>query len=718
MSTADDSSPQPTSLLRDDFPSVEQAAWRREVDRLLKGAPFDKAMITTLAEGLRVQPLHTASDLADGLWGASLPGQAPFLRGVHSGAETGAMGPVPWLITQELLLADTGTFNQALLHDLECGQSVINLRLDVAGRRGLDPATAPAGQVGDGGTSVAAAADLRKALTGVDLAAVPLLLQAGAATLPLAAMLASLAAGGGGSTRDWRGAWGCDPVALASAGEAPVLTVDVMFDHAAVLTSWAAAAAPSLRTLAVSDAPWHEAGADGVLSLGLMLAGAIGTLREMEARGLEPAACAPRLAFHLSLDTDFFLEIARLRALRVLWSDVLKACGCPEAETAAFIHARTGDRLLSKLDPHTNLLRATTAAMAAVCGGADSLHVTPWDALTPAPGAAGRRLARNLQLILGHECRFGAVVDPAGGSWYVEKLTREVGEGAWAVMQRIETAGGLRAALRSGLVQTLVREAGDRRAARLARAQDARVGVNRFAAVPVAEVAVMAPEPSWLAERCAAAAAAPVPVVPLDPSADADVQMRMLVAAAGRGASLSALTAALGGRTNGPIAQPWAPLPARRDAEPFESLVAGVGRLAARSPQRARAHCLCLGDADRTGPRLDFARGALAVGGFPVTVGAFHQEAASAAAEARATGAAVVMLVGLDETYPELGAAVAALLTRMAPPPLLMAAGRPSASTEPLTRAGVTRFLHLGSDLVAEWNGVLDVLAAAGGGES
>lgn len=397
---------------------------------------------------------------------------------------------------------------------------------------------------------------------------------------------------------------------------------------------------------------------------------------------------------------------------------MLRACGCPEAATAAFIHARTGDRLLSKLDPHTNLLRATTAAMAAVCGGVDSLHVTPWDALTPAPGAVGRRLARNLQLILGHECRFGAVVDPAGGSWYVETLTREVGEGAWAVMQRIEAAGGLRAALTSGLVQTLVSEAGDRRAARLARAQDARVGVNRFPAASTAEAAAAAPGSSWLAERRAATAANPVEVVVADRCADAGAQMRSLIAAAGRGASLGSLTAALGGSIAGQAALPWAPLTPRRDAEPFENLVARVGRLAARAPQSARVHCVCLGDASRTGPRLDFARGVLAVGGFTVSAGAFHQEAAPAAAEARAAGAAVVMLVGLDETYPELGAAVAALLAKVAPPPLLMAAGRPSASTEPLTRAGVTRFLHLGSDLVAELNGVVDQLEDVGGGES
>ncbi len=714
MSSADAASPRPSGLLRDEFPPVETDAWRREVDRLLKGAPFDKAMIATLAGGLQVQPLHTAADLRDGIWGASLPGRAPFLRG----ARDGAAGPVPWLVAQELAAADAGAFNLELLHDLERGQTAVVLKLDAAGRRGLDPATAPPADIGRGGVSIGVLADLRRALASVDLAACPLLLQAGAATLPTAAMLISLARERGTPASALSGCWACDP--LAAAGDAaPVFTADALYDHCALLTRWALTEAPALRTVTVSDGPWHEAGADGVLSLGLLLAGAVAALRELEARGLSPETCAPRLAFQTSLDTDFFLDIARLRALRVLWSDVLAACGVePARQQAAWIHARTGDRLLSRLDPHTNLLRATTAAMAAVCGGVDSLHVTPWDALQARPGGAGRRLARNLHLILGHECRFGAVADPAGGSWYVETLTRQVGEGAWAVFRQVEAAGGLRAALAGGLVGSLVAEAAQRRAARLARAQDARVGVNRYCAArlqPDGEAtAVDGRAAAWLAERRAAATSAPAGALSCDPRAEAAPQLRAVGEAAARGASVASLVAALGGRVDGGPGAPWILPPPRRDAEPFEALSERATRLAARDPRLVRAHCLCLGDVGRTGPRLDFARGCLAVGGFDVTIGAFHQDAAAAAAEARASGAAVVLLVGLDETYPTLGAAAAALLASEPRPPLLLVAGRPSASTEPLDRAGVSRYLHLGSDLVAELGAVLDTL----GGES
>ncbi len=693
-------------LLADDFPAVDLAAWRRDVDRLLKGASFDKAMVMTLAEGLRVQPLYTVADTADGLWGASLPGQAPFLRGAPAGVDQ----PVPWLVAQELPLADAGQFNRALLHDLERGQSAVVLKLDEAGRRGLDAATAPAAAVGRGGTAVAGMDDLRGALAGVDLAACPLLLQAGAATLPVVAMLVALAGERGTPVAQLSGAWGCDPLALTVAGDPPALTIDAMFDHAALLTHWAAGAAPGVRTLSVSDTPWHEAGADGVLSLGLALAGAIETLREMEARGLDPEACAPRLAFQVSLDTDFFLEIARLRALRVLWSDALAAAGVERPRTAAWIHARTGDRQFSTLDAHTNLLRATTAAMAAACGGADSLHVSPWDALAAQPGEAGRRLARNLHLVLGHECRFGAVIDPAGGSWYVEKLTREVGEGAWAVMQQVENAGGLQAALQEGLVHRLVETARGRRAARLARVQDVRVGVNRFATMPAVQPARADIDPVWLDERRRAAASAPVAVHPADPQGDAVAQLAALGAAAQRGASLDTLTAALGGNTTGGAAAPWPTLAACRDAAPFESLVARVMRLSARAPARGRVHCLCLGDAARTTPRLDFARGALAVGGFAVSAGAFHTDAAAAVAEAGANGAATVMLVGLDEVYVGLGAEVATRLAAAAQPPLLMAAGRAGEATAALQAAGVARFLHVGSDLVAELGAIVEAL--------
>ncbi|MBK8166772.1 MAG: hypothetical protein IPK64_12585 [bacterium] len=713
MSTADETSPRTSDLLRDDFPSVETAAWRREVDRLLKGAPFDKAMIASLAGGLEVQPLHTAADLADGIWGASLPGQSPFLRG----ARAGASGPVPWLVAQELAAADAGAFNLALLHDLERGQTAINLRLDAAGRRGLDAGTAPPHDVGRDGISIGGLVDMRRALASVDLAACPLLLQAGAATLPVAAMLAAIARERGTALPLLTGVWGCDPLAVAG-GPAPALTIDTLYDHVALLTRWAAAEAPGLCTIVVGDGPWHEGGADAVLSLGLLLAGAVAALRELEERGLDPAACAPHVAFQASLDTDFFLDIARLRALRVLWSDVLTACGVESTrQRAAWIHARTGDRMLSRLDPHTNLLRATTAAMAAACGGVDSLHVAPWDSLLARPGGAGRRLARNVQLILGHECRFGAVADPAGGSWYVETLTRQLGEGAWAVLRQIEAAGGLRAALASGLVGSLVGEAARRRTARLARAQEARVGVNRYCAARPANDDDAADgcdcNTEWLAERRAAAASATAALLTIDPRAEAPTQLRAVGDAAVRGGSLASLVAALGSRPDAIQGATWTLPPTGRDAEPFETLVARATLLATRDPRLVRAHCLCLGDAARTGPRLDFARGCLAVAGLDITVGAFHEDPGAAVAEARARDAAVVLLVGLDESYPTLGAATASLLAGGPRPPLLLAAGRPSASTEPLDRAGVSRYLHLGSDLVAELGAVLDTLGGA-----
>jgi methylmalonyl-CoA mutase len=465
-----------------------------------------------------------------------------------------------------------------------------------------------------------------------------------------------------------------------------------------------------VRTLVVTDAPWHEAGADGVLSLGLALSGAIDTLRSMEARSLSPEECAPRLAFHLSLDTDFFLEIARLRALRVLWSDALAGAGVDRALTAAWVHARTGDRLHSNLDAHTNLLRTTTAAMAATCGGVDSLHVKPWDALSAHPSEAGRRLARNLHLVLGHECRFGSVADPAGGAWYVEQLTRTVGEGAWTVMQQVEEAGGLRAALKVGLVHRLVDAAHERRAARLARAQDVRVGVNRFATRPDLQPARPDIDPVWLDERRRAVASMPVAMHAADPRGDVVAQLAALGLAAQRGATLGTLTAALGGDTSGGLRAPWPSLPGRRDATPFEELVGRVARLSARTPAAGRVHCCCLGEAVRTAPRLDFARGSLVVGGFVVDAGSFHTEAAPAVAEARAAGAAVVMLVGLDDVYPGLGAEVATQLASGSRPPLLMAAGRPGEATVALQAAGVTRFLHLGSDLVAALHEVVDAL--------
>jgi methylmalonyl-CoA mutase len=685
---------EPAPLLAE-FPLPDSGAWRAEAERLLKGAPFAKALVTRTLEGVDLAPMATEADTAGLPWLDSLPGQAPFVRGARPAEDGGAR----WLVAQELPLPAAAEVNEALRHDLERGLEAVHLVLDAAGRRGLDPDAAPAADVGRGGTSLATAADLVQIFAGIEPAAHPLLLQAGASALPVAALLLAALQERGADPAELCGCLGGDPLAQWAADGTLPRPLAALRDEQAALLEWAEASAPGLGTVPVTEDPWHDGGADGALSLGLVLASAVDALRDLEARGIEPGRSAARIRFHVCIASDFFGEIARLRALRLLWTRVQEAAGLEPQP--ALIQARTSRRTQTVHDPHVNMLRATTQAFSAVLGGAQALHVAPFDEVDSVPDAFGRRIARNVQLLLRHETRADHVSDPAGGSWFAERLTADLAEAAWKHFQDIEAAGGLAAALVDGTVQARITEAADRRRDRLATGRDVLVGTTRYADPAEPVRAPRGPAPGFASTRgrevagARSTAAVSVPAPGAAPQAALDA----LVAAAAAGASLGALSAALAAAAPGEAAA-IEPVAVRRDAAPFEELRARVAGLAAADPGRARVACACMGSLPRTLPRLDFVRGFLRTAGFTVAEGEFHQAPAAAAAAALADGAATVMVVALDDVYAAEGEALVRALKAGDSPPRVLVAGRPEAQAAALAAAGADDFIHVRSNLL------------------
>lgn len=685
------------SLLAD-FEVPDLDAWRREVERLLKGAPFAKKMFTRTLEGIEVGPMATAADTADLPWADHLPGQAPFLRGGE------ADGGASWLVAQELPLPTVGEFNAAVQHDIQRGQTAVQFILDEAGHQGLDPDQAAPETVGRGGTSLASLPELDQALEGVDLERVPLMIQSGAAALPAAAMLAALVRRRGGRLAELRGCLGADPVAGFALESAPQLSARRIYDELAVLTRWAATNAPGVGTLPVFEDPWHDGGADAALSLGLTLATAVAALRALEERGVPLEESAPRIRFHLCVGGDFFMEIAKIRALRLLWTDVRTAAGLEPGP--ARIHVRTSRRTQTVLDPHVNLLRATTQAMSAVLGGADSLHVARFDEMDSVPDEFGRRIARNVQLLLAHECRFDQVADPAGGSWYVEKLTADLARAAWGRLQEVEQEGGVLAALRLGVVQERIAAVAQTRRGELATRRRIVVGTNEYAN-PREQVR----EPRCIDHPTLQARRAAEVVRQRTGSDDGPAVLEKLgdmlesnpaelfahmEAAAGHGATLGELTSIL--RHEDAADPPVAAIPLRRDAAPFEELRGRVEAARERAPRSGRVLCVCLGDVARYMPRLDFTRRFFESGGCEVLAEGFHATAAAAAEAATAADAATCVLVGLDETYADLAVPTAKALAALDPPPRVVLAGAPGDRESELRAAGVTEFINLRSD--------------------
>ncbi|MBN2171964.1 MAG: acyl-CoA mutase large subunit family protein [Candidatus Krumholzibacteriota bacterium] len=697
--------PRATLSIHDDFPPADRETWRAEVERLLQGAPFEKRMLTKTLEGITLQPLYGAGDAADLPEADGLPGFPPFVRGGHAAAG--------WEIAQFLGYADPTAFNRELLHDLARGQSAVVLPLDRASRLALDPDQAAPDAVGVDGVSIASVADLDTALADVDLERVPVYLQSGASGMPYLALYVALARRRGVEPAALPGAVAMDPLGeLASQGSLSQ-SLDWAFVSMAEMTAWAAEQAPMLGTMWCHGGPYRDGGASVTQELAFVLATAITYLREMEKRGLPPETVAPRIRFSFAQGDNLFMEIAKLRAARLLWNRVLEACGLPPELRRMWIHARGADYTKTLYDPYVNMLRTVAETFAGAVGGADSQHAAPFDAHLRPADEFSRRVARNTQLVLRDEALLGRVADPAGGSWFVERLTADVAEAAWALLGDVERRGGMVAALVQGFPQDQVTAVAAARDEVLASRRDVIVGTNKYPNPSETRLVLPRTDSSpFHARRAREVRALREPearrrdlaaLEQLGRRRDADARTiaQTVIEAAAQGATVGEIVAARCATDGEPPRVRL--IPRWRAAEPFERLRGAVER---RRAERGgcRVFLATLGSAGRIMARLDFAASFFAVGGFEVLRDEGHDTPAAAAAAAVSSGAEVVAVCGRDEDYAEGAPAVARAVKAGRPGAVVVLAGKPADDDQRrhLEQAGVDRCIHLQSDVLAE----------------
>ncbi|MCB2211890.1 acyl-CoA mutase large subunit family protein [bacterium] len=702
---------QPTkeAPLLEDFSVPGLDAWREEVVRLLRGIPFEKKMLTPTPEGITLRGMYTRQDLQDISGLDTMPGDKPFRRGTRSiGHRDGG-----WQIAQALPFPTVEDLNVALRHDLQRGQNAINLILDVATQNGLDPDHAEVGQVGKGGTSIASVKGLSRALSGIDLEQTVLHVEAGIAALPMAALVVALMKSRGNDIGKWHGSAGMDPLAgLLEYGSIPI-PIKWAYGELSILTQWAVENTPGLKTISIYGHPYRDAGADAATELAAAMSTAVEALYQMETRNIPVEVSAGRVLFGFTTGNDFFMEIAKLRAARIMWSRIVEAAGGSEtAARSVHIHARTSTHRLTTLDPYTNMLRGTTEAFAAVLGGCDSLHVAPFDAaLTQVPSDLARRIARNTQLILKEETHAAAVIDPAGGSYYIEALTNELAEAAWKKFQQLEEDGGVLAVIKQGKLQREIEDLNKKRTADLGTRKDVLVGVNRYPnssekladPTEVNLKAIHAQRAETMQKlRTSSSHQQEMKVMEklqVIVNSDTDFKFDAIVEAAANGATIGEFTSSL--RTAHCDCEEVHTLKKIRAAEPFEALRRSVADW--QSDTKPAVFLANVGPFAEYMPRLDFIRSFYEVGGFRVQSEDWYQDAAAAIAAAKETGAPVVVVVGLDETYetavPEIGAAFTndAKVT-------VHVAGYPKDRLDEYKSAGVDEFIHIKSDIYATLN--------------
>ena len=426
--------------VQDDFPPVDYNQWRSLVEQTLAGAPFERKLVKRTYDSLDVQPIYGRGDELAGEDPLGFPGLPPFVRGSRSlgAAKTG------WDLRQEFAHPDLCETNRAILEDLRGGVTSLHLRLDMAARGGLDPDHQVAEDLaGHDGIMAYSVDDFDAALADVPLNSVPVAIDAGAAFLPAAAMLAGLWQRRDVAAAEALGAFHADPLAaLARAGNLPMPATDALASLAS-LAKWTAENFPRVTAIGVDTSPYHDAGATASQDIAFAVATAVEYLRAMTGAGLSIDTAAQQIVFRFGLGTHHFRAIAKLRAARQVWSRVVEASGGARQSQAMKIHARTGNRVLTQYDPYVNLLRNAVAVFAAGLGGADTITSVPLDAMTGLPDSFSRRVARNTVLVLQDESHLNRVVDPAGGSWFLDQLTEELANKAWEIFQETERQGGM-----------------------------------------------------------------------------------------------------------------------------------------------------------------------------------------------------------------------------------------------------------------------------------
>jgi methylmalonyl-CoA mutase len=440
---------QPSELeLAADFAPPSHEQWRELVAGVLAkgsaGAVDDpeRLLSSTTYDGITLKPLYTAAD-AENLPPAGVPGLPPFVRGSRPEGRMTGWDNRPLHVDQ-----DPAKANAAVLADLENGAASVWLR------------NTPPEVLGD-------------VLNAVYLDLATVVLDPGAGFASSADALLEVFAERGVKPAEALGVLGADPIGLrASTGEPH----DVQ--PAAELAARIAAQYPKLRSTVVDALPYHDAGGSDAQELGASLSAGVAYLRAFTATGLTVEQAAGQLEFRYAATAVQFLTIAKLRAARRLWARVCEASGA--ANIPQLQHAVTSSAMLTKRDPWVNLLRGTVACFAAAVGGADAITVQSFDAAIGLPEAFARRIARNTGSILAEECRLAGVIDPAGGSWYVERLTDELARAAWREFQELESAGGIVAALDSGQLAERLDATWQARAAKLATRADPLTGVSEY----------------------------------------------------------------------------------------------------------------------------------------------------------------------------------------------------------------------------------------------
>jgi methylmalonyl-CoA mutase len=688
------------------------------VEKELKGAPFEKKLVTKTYEDINLNPIYTKANLADSQLVKELPGFQNYLRGTSASNYLKRS----WDISQELPYALAKDFNEALIHDLEQGQTSINILLDKVTKLGIDADYGQVGEVGKGGISLSALRSISNALNGIDLNKYPIFVEAGFSALPFLILFNAYLENEGIEIKNVKGSIESDPLGyLCIEGSLPV-SEDLVFAEMKTAAEWMINNNSGIRTIGVSGIPYHNAGASAVQELAFALATGVEYFNQMVDRKLSPNNIAESFRFTFGIGSFYFMEIAKLRAARLLWNKITNEYKVDEKFRKMIIHGRTSSYNQTEYDPYVNMLRTTTEAFSAIVGGVDSLHTNHFDEVYGLPNGFSRRISKNTQIILKEESHLNGLIDPAGGSYYVETLTAEVAKKAFKLFQEIEKKGGMLKALKEGFPQREIEKVTDMRKKDLKKRKSVLVGTNMYSNIKEEKLESRIPDYEDVYNKRAEY----LQNFRISAENDRDglIMEKLQSLADSRYEDIikTGIEAILAGATIGEISKSIRavsgeeveiePLKIERVAVIFEELRNASESYKKKTGERPKIFLANMGTVKQYKGRADFSRGFFEVGGFEVIYPSGFQitdEAISAATESSSN---IIVICSTDDAYPELVPSLVKGIKERKTNSTLILAGYPKDQIEVHKKSGIDEFIFLGCDAYKILSGLLQNIGA------
>ena len=455
----------------------KKAIWQEIAAKELRGR--DPADLTwNTLEGIAVDPIYTADDLQGLTHLEGLPGQEPFTRGVKATMYAGR----PWTIRQYAGFSTAEASNAFYRKALAAGQQGVSVAFDLATHRGYDSDHPRViGDVGKAGVAIDSVEDMKILFEGIPLDKVSVSMTMNGAVIPILANFIVTGEEQGHDCQVLSGTIQNDILKEFMVSNTYIYPPEPSMRIIADIIEYTSSNMPKFNSISISGYHMQEAGANLVQELAYTLADGKEYVKTAMARGMDIDQFAPRLSFFFAIGMNFFMEAAKLRAARLLWHRIMEELGAKTPKSKMLrTHCQTSGVSLQEQDPYNNVVRTAYEAMSAVLGGTQSLHTNALDEAIALPTEFAARIARNTQLILQEETGVTNVVDPLAGSYYVEKLTSDLAEAAWKLIEEVDDMGGMTKAVASGLPKLRIEETAARRQADIDRGDQVIVGVNKY----------------------------------------------------------------------------------------------------------------------------------------------------------------------------------------------------------------------------------------------